>query len=192
MQRTTDVLANRKERKYTGGELVKRALWSLCRPFFSLSPRTAFGWRRFLLRRFGARVGDHVHIYNSAVIEMPWNLHVAEFSAIGERAKVYNLGLVTIGARTTVSQGAHLCAGTHDYSRPSLPLLRPPITIGNDVWVAADAFVGPGVNIGPGAVIGARAVVVHDVDAWTVVAGNPARFVKQRRLSQGEYSEAGG
>jgi putative colanic acid biosynthesis acetyltransferase WcaF len=113
---------------------------------------------------------------------MPWNLTVGDWSAIGEHALIYNLGPVTIGREATISQRAHLCAGTHDYAAPDMPLLKPPIVVGDQVWVCADAFVGPGVRVGDGAVVGARAVVVRDVEPWTVVAGNPARPVKQRRL----------
>lgn len=179
-----DISANRSATKYSHREQLLRILWGLCRPLFRFSPRICFGWRRLLLRLFGAKVGDNVHIYNSAVIYMPWNLEIGDWSGIGEHAFVYNLGRVTIGTRTTVSQRAHLCAGTHDFTDPALPLLKPPIFIGDQAWVCADAFVGPGVTVGEGAIIGARAVVVKDVDPWHVVAGNPARFIKMRILKE--------
>jgi putative colanic acid biosynthesis acetyltransferase WcaF len=155
----------------------------LTRPLFLLSPRPFFGWRRLLLRLFGARIGRHVHIYGSAHIYLPWNLEIGDWSAIGEHALVYNLGLVRIGQNVTISQRAHLCAGTHDYTRPNLPLLKPPIRIGDQAWICADAFVGPGVTVGEGAVVGARAVVVADVGPWDVVAGNPARLLKKREIA---------
>src|SRR5262249_4038578 len=96
---------------------------------------------------------------------------------------VYNLGPVRLGRRVTVSHRAHLCAGTHDHRRADMPLLRPPISVGDDAWICTDAFVGPGVTVGEGAVVGARAVAVRDVPAWCVVAGNPARAVGQRTLA---------
>lgn len=130
----------------------------------------------------GATIGRHVHIYPSAHIYYPWMLDIGDESAIGEKSLVYNLGQVSIGAKVTISHRAHLCAGTHDYTDPALPLLRPPITIGDQAWICADAFVGPGVQIGEGAVVGARAVVFKDVAAWQVVGGNPAQVVKQRVL----------
>ena len=95
---------------------------------------------------------------------------------------IYNLGPVTIGENVTVSQRAHLCAGTHDATDPTMPLLKPPIAVADQVWICADAFVGPDVTVHEGAVVGARAVAVADVDAWTVVAGNPARVIKERQL----------
>ena len=151
-------------------------------PFFRFSPRIFFGWRRFLLRMFGARLGKHVNIYNSARIYFPWNLEVGDWSAIGEYACIYNLGPIKIGSQVTISQRAHLCAGTHDYTDPSMPLLRPPITINDQAWICADAFVGPGVTVGEGALVGARAVAVKDVDPWQIVAGNPAKPIKKRVL----------
>ena len=180
----TDTAANRSAAKYRRSELLLRVLWGLAKPLFRFSPRTFFGWRRFLLRLFGARVGQSVNIYNSAVIYFPWNLEIGDWSSIGEWALIYNLGTVRIGARVTISQRAHLCAGTHDHRDPALPLLKPPITVEDQAWVAADAFVGPGVMIGEGAVIGARAVVVRNVEPWAVVAGNPARTIGHRELGR--------
>ncbi len=178
-----DIAANRKTAKYTRSETALRALWMAGQWLFRFSPRPCFGWRSWLLRRFGARVGHHVHIYNSATIYFPWNLCVEEWSSIGEGALIYNLGPVTIGKSVTISHRAHLCAGTHDYRKPDMPLLKVPIEIQDQAWICADAFVGPGVVIGEGAVVGARAVVMHDVESWTVVAGNPAQFIKKRVLN---------
>jgi putative colanic acid biosynthesis acetyltransferase WcaF len=113
---------------------------------------------------------------------MPWNLSIGDWSAIGDGVHLYTLGAVTIGRAVTISQRAHLCAGSHDYTRPEMPLLKLPIDIGNSAWICAEAFVGPGVSVGEGAVVGARAVAMRDVPAWKVVAGNPARVIKDREL----------
>jgi putative colanic acid biosynthesis acetyltransferase WcaF len=177
-----DVSANRQARKYSRGEMTRRVLWMLVQPLFRFSPRPAFGWRRWLLRRLGAQVGRQVHIYPSARIYYPWMLTIGDDSAIGEDALIYNLGRVTIGRRATISHRAHLCAGTHDYRDATLPLLRPPIAVGDDTWICADAFIAPGVTIGNGAVVGARAAVFKDVEPWTVVGGNPAQVITQRIL----------
>ena len=178
-----DIAANRQASKYSGKEMLRRLLWSFGCLLFRFSPRPCFGWRRFILRCFGARVGVHVNTYGSTRVYFPWNLSVGDWSAIGENALIYNLGPITIGQKVTISHGAHLCAGTHDYRDPRMPLLKPPIRIENQAWVCADAFVGPGVVVGEGAVVGARAVVMKDVAPWTVVTGNPARFVRKRTLT---------
>lgn len=177
-----DIVANRSVAKYSRKEQILRILWACAQPLFRLSPRPFFGWRCLLLRLFGARIGRKVHIYSSATVYMPWNLSVDDFSAIGEHAYIYNLGQISIGPRTTISQRVHLCAGSHDYTDPTMPLLKPTIEIGAQAWICADAYVGPGVRVGEGAIAGARAVVVRDVEPWTIVAGNPARMVKKREL----------
>lgn len=177
-----DISVNRAVAKYTRWQQLMRVLWAVTTPLFRLSPRPLFGWRRVLLRCFGARVGRNVNIYPSAAIVMPWNFSIGDFSAIGEDALIYCLGPITIGSRVTVSQRAHLCAGSHDFTDPTMPLLKPPITIGDQAWICADAFVGPGVVVGAGAVVGARAVVVRDVLEWSVVVGNPARTIRSRVL----------
>ena len=179
---TLDIAANRQARKYSTGELFRRALWSFGHLFFRLSPRPCFGWRRLVLRCFGAKIGAHVNTYSSTRIHFPWNLTVGDWSAMGEEAFIYNLGPVTIGEKVTISHRAQLCAGTHDYTRSDLPLLKPPIIVQDQAWICADAFVGPGVTVGEGAIVGARAVAMKNVEPWTVVAGNPAQLIKKRAL----------
>jgi putative colanic acid biosynthesis acetyltransferase WcaF len=177
-----NIAANRAARKWSRKEQVGRILWAVVGPLFRFSPHPFWGWRRRLLRMFGAQIGREVHIHPSVRITIPWNLDVGDWSAIGFDVLVYNLGPIRLGQRVTVSQRAHLCAGTHDFRDPAMPLEKPPIAIHDDVWICADAFVGPGVEIGQGAIVGARAVAVKDVAAWTIVAGNPAREVGKRVL----------
>lgn len=176
-----DIAANRRARKWSRRELLRRALWELLRfPFFACVPRPLWAWRRSVLRLFGARIGRDVHVYPSVRIAIPWNLAIGDQSAIGDGAIIYSLGKISIGRQVTISQYAHLCAGTHDFRRPDMPLLKPPIAIGAGAWICADAFVGPGVTIGPMTVVGARAVVLKNVAANTIVAGNPARVIGER------------
>ena len=177
-----DIASNRSAQKYAASEIARRVLWGVGAVVFRWTPRLLYGTRNALLRLFGAEVGANVRIHPSATIYFPWNLTVGAWSSIGEDAMVYNLGPITIGEKVTVSQRAHLCAGTHDSSDPTMPLQKPPIEVGDQAWVCADAFVGPGVTVGEGAVVGARAVAVGDVAAWTIVGGNPAERIKERTL----------
>lgn len=180
MRGQIDVSANRRARKWTRAELLGRVLWALIgRPLFALSPRPIWGFRRGLLRLFGAKVGAQVHIYPTVRITIPWNLALSRDAAVGDRVILYALGPITIGKGASVSQGAHLCAGSHDWRDPAMPLTKPPINIGHDAWVCADAFLGPGVTVGPYAIVGARAVVMKDVEAGHIVAGNPARMIRR-------------
>jgi len=168
---------------WTLREKIVRQLWYVVEAtLFRLSPRPCYRWRNWLLRRFGARVHPTARIRPTATVEIPWNLTVGAHTVVGDYAILYCLGPVTLGDRATVSQYAHLCAGTHDYTRADFPLLRLPIVIGDDAWVAADVFVGPGVAIGAGTVVGARSNVFGDLPAWKVCVGSPARAVKDRIL----------
>lgn len=175
-----DINANRSAVKYTNKELLIRLIWGLGKLVFRLIPRPCFGLRRFILRSFGAKIGSGVNIYPSALIYYPWNLEIGDDSSIGEWALIYNLGKVSIGERTTISQRVHLCAGTHDYKNPAMPLIKPPIVVGDEVWICADAFVGPNVKVGDRAIIAAGSVVVKDVAASLIVGGNPSKYIKAR------------
>ena len=175
-----DIVANRTASKYTKHELFLRVLWGFGKLMFRLTPRPCFGLRRSILRSFGAKVGENVNIYPSATIYYPWNLEIGSGSAIGEWALVYNLGKVSIGSRTTISQRVHLCAGTHDYNDVAMPLVKPPIEIGDEVWICADAFLGPNVKVGNRAVVGAASVVVKNCNAGFIYGGNPAKKIKER------------
>lgn len=105
---------------------------------------------------------------------------MGEHSGMGHYVDCYCVDRIELAAFAAVSQYAFLCTATHDYEDPAFGLMSGPIRIGERAWVAADVFVGPGVSLGEGAVALARSVVLKDVPAWTVVAGSPARFVKQR------------
>ena len=175
-----DIKSNRDAKNYSASEFAYRIAWGLGNRVFGLIPRPLFELRCVCLRAFGARIGKQVRIYPSARIYFPWNLVIGDWSSIGEWALVYNLGKVTVGNKVTISQRVHLCAGSHDYRDPAMPLLKPPIQIADEAWICADAFIGPGLTVAEGAIVGARAVVVGNVAPWKIVAGNPARVIKDR------------
>jgi putative colanic acid biosynthesis acetyltransferase WcaF len=168
---------------YSRQEYIRRALWGIVQStLIRYSLPRAYRWRRFWLRRFGAKLGPNAAVRATTRIFHPWLLEIDDWSIIGDKVVVYNLGPVSIGKHTVISEGTFLCAGTHDYTQPTMPLQRPPIRIGSGVWIAAQAFIGPGVTVGNNSIVGARAVVVSDVPEGVVVAGNPARIIKQRPL----------
>jgi putative colanic acid biosynthesis acetyltransferase WcaF len=179
-----DPASNHAARKYTPVEQLRRIAWSFGRWLVVLSPRPFFGWRRVVLRMFGARIGAHVNIYPTAHLYMPWNVEIGDWSALGEDVFVYSLGKVRIGKNVTLSYRSHVCAGTHDLEDPAQPLLKPPVTLEDGVFVGTEAFMGPGVTVGRGAVVGARAVVVKNVAPLDIVAGNPARVIGKRRFRE--------
>jgi putative colanic acid biosynthesis acetyltransferase WcaF len=167
------------------GYLFARFLWSCVQlPFWPKIPRKLSFLRIGLLRLFGADIGRGCFIASGARIWVPWNLRLGDFSWIGDGADIYNLAPISIGPNAVVSQRAYLCSASHDYTRPDFPLYSKPITVGPSAWVASQAFIAPGVNVGDGAVVGACSVVTKDVPAWTVCAGNPAKFIKIRTLDE--------
>lgn len=177
-------LARYQNRHSSSSKLV-RLVWN-CAYLFLFRPTPRFmlhGWRRFLLRLFGARIGKGVHVLPSARIWQPWKLKMGDYSCLSEDVDCYSVDEITICDHVIVSQGAFLCCASHDISSPTMTLICKPIVIEAQAWVAARAFVGPDVTIGAGAVVGACAVVTKNVEPWTVVAGNPAKRVKRREIA---------
>jgi len=165
----------------TVGDRVRGFLWSIARvPLFRWSPPAARRWRNWVLRRFGARVHPSAFVAASALIEYPWNLTIAEEVVICDHVIINCMGEVRVGGHTRISQFAHLCAGTHDYQRRDMRIVRSPILVGRQVWIAADAFVGPGVALGDGCLLAARSSAFHDLPGGQICVGEPARAVKKR------------
>lgn len=158
-----------------------RLLWSIVYCVaFRPTPRQLTGWRRMVLRAFGARMGVGTAVHSSARIWAPWNLEMDDFACLAWNVECYCVDKVRLGKRATVSQFAHLCTASHDIDDPNTPLVTAPISIGDGAWVFAGAFIGPGVSLAEGAVAAAHAVVVKDIPAWTIAGGNPAKMIRQR------------
>ncbi len=173
----------RKEATFTLGNRIRRVIWNLAYAIlFRPSPRPCHAWRSAILRLFGAEIGRGCHIYPKVKIWAPWNLDVHDEGSAADDVTLYSMAKITIGKRAIVSQGAHLCTGTHDYTDPNFQLIAIPITIGEEAWVCTEAFIGPGVTVGAGAVIGARAVATKDQPEWMVCAGNPCKPLRPREM----------
>ena len=176
-------LRAREQSPWSFGMKVRRVLWMFAQGMlFRCSFHNWYAWRRVVLRAFGATVGPRVRIRPTARVEMPWNLDLGEGAIVGDYAILYSLGKITVGRFSVISQYSHLCAGTHDHTKRSFPLLCQPITIGRETWIAADVFVGPGVTVGDRSVIGARSSVFSDIPPDVIAAGTPAKVLKPRVL----------
>jgi len=154
--------------------------WIVQALLFHPSPQLLYGWRRFLLRLFGARIGRGVLIRPSVSVTYPWKLSIGDWSWIGDHVTLYTLGEITIGESAVVSQLSYLCTGSHDYTRPTFDLYAVPIHIESEAWLAANVFVSPGVTVGRGAIVGACSVVRKNVPAGMICAGNPLKVLRQR------------
>lgn len=152
-----------------------RLLWQLTWLFLAAwTPPNLNRWRISIANLFGARIHKGASLYGSVRIWYPANLTMAARSTLGPKVNCYCVAPITLGEYAVVSQGAHLCAATHEIHEAAFQLKALPIRIGAHAWVCAEAFVGPGVEIGEGAVLAARAVAFHDLEPWTVYRGNPA------------------
>ncbi len=177
---------NELSRKHQFIRLIWSIIWPICTWFLPRS--VGFGWKRFLLRLFGAKIHKTAHVYSSTKIYYPANLEMEEYSCLADEVNCYNVALVKIGAQSTISQGAFLCTASHDITDPKNHLVIKPIVIEDQAWIGAKAFISMGVKVGQGAVVGATASVFKDVEPWTVVGGNPAKFIKKRELKNSDES----
>lgn len=155
--------------------------WLLC---ICWLPKRCSCWYVFCLRFFGAEIYGKPFVSPSCRIYVPWLLCLKDKSCLGDKSELYNLGTITINEKATVAQYAYLCNGTHDFSDPKLPLIIGDMNIGANVFIGAKSLILPGVYIGDGAIVGAGSVVTKDVEAWTIVGGNPAKFIKERKVHE--------
>jgi putative colanic acid biosynthesis acetyltransferase WcaF len=144
------------------------------------TPPPLHAWRRLVLRACGARIARGARVHASVRIWLPANLAIGPNALVGPGARLYNQGQIAIGAYSVISQGAYLCASSHDVADPNFQLILRPITIGDRCWVAADAFVGPGVTMGDRSVLAARGALFERAEPDTIYRGNPAVAVKAR------------
>lgn len=173
---------NSRPRTFPWSHLLLRAVWNVVwLVLASWTPPPLHGWRRMLLRAFGAHIASDARVSGSARIWYPPNLVMGPGAVLGWRAHCYSMARIEIGAHATVSQYAQLCAGTHDTESAEFTLFERPITIGPHAWTAANAFVGPGVTVGEGAVLGACAVAARSLEPWSIYVGNPAKLLRPRR-----------
>ncbi len=163
---------------------IRRQLWGIVWLFlFRPSPRPFHTWRNLLLKSFGAKIGTGCHVYPAAKIWAPWNLRLGNHVGVADGVNLYSMNLIHIGDYAVISQGAHLCGGTHDYNSANFQLITKPIFIGANAWVCADTFIHSGVVIPDGVVVGACSVVLNSLpQPWGVYAGNPCKQVGNRQI----------
>ncbi len=161
----------------------KRSLWKTVQStLFAWSPAPLHGWRRMLLRVFGASIHPTAHIYPSVRIWAPWNLEMGALSCLSWGVDCYCVDRIRLGDYALVSQYARLIAASHSLHDPYFRLIHKPILLQQGSWICAYAYVGMGVTVGEGAVVAATATVVKDVDPHMVVGGNPAHPIGRRTI----------
>lgn len=159
---------------------VVQLWWIVQGTLFRMSPQFLYGFRRFLLRLFGAKIGKKVIIRPSVKITYPWKVSIGDYSWIGDDVVLYSLGEIEIGNNVVISQKSYLCTGSHDYLKLDFPISAKKIIIKDESWLATDVFVAPGITVGRGTVVGSRSSVYKEIPANKVCFGNPAKIIKNR------------
>jgi putative colanic acid biosynthesis acetyltransferase WcaF len=143
---------------------------------------TSSGFKCWILRLFGAKVGEGVRVKPGVRVKFPWRLVVGDFVWLGENCWIDNLAMVTIGNNSCISQGVYICTGNHDWNDPAFGLKDAPVQVGVGCWLAARATIGPGVKVGDGAVLGLGGVASRSLEPMTIYGGNPAEYIKVRKI----------
>lgn len=170
---------------YKPGPFWKRLLWYYVSVLLfrnSLLPFSAF--KIFILKLFGAKIGSGCRIKPGVNIKYPWFLELGNNVGLGEDCWIDNIALVKMGNNVTVSQGALLETGNHNYKSRSFSLMLGEIHLEDGAWVGAKAVVGPGVRLHKNALLSLGSCTSKDLEENSIYVGNPAVFVKKRIYSE--------
>lgn len=161
---------------------LARGLWGIVYVlFFRPSLRFMHGWRRLLLKMFGARLGRNCNFYPTCKIWAPWNLDCGNNIGVGNGAEIYNPSKIRLDDYVTISQNAYLCGASHDVDDPDFPLISDEIHIREKAWICARATVLMGVTVEEGAVLALGSVAAADLEPWTLYGGIPAKKIRIRK-----------
>jgi maltose O-acetyltransferase len=135
------------------------------------------------------KCGQNVQLRDKTIIYYPENLVVSDNVAINSGVTILAQGGVTIGEYSMIAPGVIIISVNHDYGLLGIQafrtLIKKPVTIGKNVWIAAGSIILAGITIGDGAVICAGSVVTKDVPPFTLVSGVPAKVMRKREKREG-------
>ncbi|GAB2464565.1 colanic acid biosynthesis acetyltransferase WcaF [Hymenobacter qilianensis] len=168
---------------YKAGSKVKIIAWYLLNYYvFDTAVPWPYKFKEILLRFFGAHVGEGIVIKTKVRIKYPWLLTIGNNCWIGESVWIDNLDTVSIGNNVSISQGAMLLTGNHDYRVSSFPYRLGKIQLEDGVWIGARAVVCPGIICKSHSILTVQSVATKNMDAWSIYSGNPAAFVRGRTM----------
>jgi putative colanic acid biosynthesis acetyltransferase WcaF len=166
---------------FRGQSKVKVQIWWIVQDtLFRWSPQVLFGWRNWLLRLFGAKIGKHVNIRSTVRVTYPWKLSIGDHVWIGDDCVLYNLGEITIGNNVALAHKVYLNTGGHDYQKTTFDIFSKPVVLEDQCWLTNDVYIAPGVTIGKGTIIAARSSVLTSMPEGKICAGTPAKPIKDR------------
>lgn len=166
---------------FRGKSKITVQLWWIVQgTLFALSPQFFYGWRRFLLRSFGAKIGKGVLLRSTVKVTYPWNIEIGDYSWIGEDNVLYSLGKIKIGSNVALAHKVYINTGGHEYDKISFDIFCEPVVIEDECWLTNDVYVAPGVTIGKGSIIAARSSVLKSMPRGKICVGTPAIAIKDR------------
>lgn len=165
-----------------GKNLFTRIIWYIINNYFFKTFFPFYGFKIFLLRLFGAKVGKGLVIKPNVSIKYPWNLLIGDNVWIGENVWIDNLAKVTLKNNTCISQGTSLFCGSHDYKKSSFDLIVKEIILEPGSWAGAKTVICPGVVMGSNSFLTAGSVATTSLEENWIYQGNPAQKLKIREL----------
>jgi putative colanic acid biosynthesis acetyltransferase WcaF len=158
--------------------------WIIQATIFRWSPQILYGWRRFLLRSFGAKVGKKALVRSTVKVTYPWNVIIGDYTWVGDDCMLYSLGRITIGSNVAIAHKVYLNTGGHDYDKLTFDIFQKPVVIEDECWLTNDVYIAPGVTVGRGTIVGARSTVLKDLPPGKICVGYPAKPIKDRNHSK--------
>lgn len=151
-------------------------------------------FRRLFYRLFGMKIGKGSSVHMMARIYDPRHIKIGEDTIIGERVSLdgrkqllnSNSG-IEIGNHTDIASEVMIWTSQHDVHSPTFAAIEEKVTIGDYVFIGPRSIILPGVHVGNGAIIGAGSVVTKDVEAFSIVAGTPAKKIGERKDQNPSY-----
>jgi putative colanic acid biosynthesis acetyltransferase WcaF len=157
--------------------------WIIQSTLFAWSPQFLFGWRTFLLRAFGAKIGTGVKIRPTVRVTYPWKVTIGDHVWIGDDCVLYSLGNITIGSHVAIAHKVYFNTGGHDYDKITFDIFAKPLVIEDECWITNDVYIAPGVVIGKGTIVSARSSVFKSLPPGKICVGTPAQPIKDRPMS---------
>lgn len=167
---------------------IKNIIWQLINnTIFRFTPPYLTFFRKsrvLLLRLFGANINWSASVHPTAKIDYPWNLTMGHLSSLGEKSWAYAMAPITIGEKTCIGKDTYLITGSHNISSNRFELMIKPITIGDCCWLTTGVTILQDCHIGDYSVVAANSTVTKNIEPWSVVGGNPAKFIKKRIINK--------
>jgi len=139
--------------------------------------------RRFVYRALGGKIGKNVVFHFRTEPRNLYKMNIGNGCIIGDNAILDARNGLTLGSNVNISSNVSIYTDQHDYRDPFFgddKTKDMSVTIGDRVWIGSNVIILPGVKIGEGAVCCSGCVVTKNVDAYSLVAGVPAKKVGQR------------